>query len=365
MNYRNSSGRPSMKCVEKGIYKRGPYQFQVKIRRNGASVSGTFESLNAARRFRDVQTGKVVGDEYVDTRKERRTTLSVILERYLKEVTPRKKGARQEANRIKTWLKSDLASYSISGIDHKDIADWIAAREAEGKASTTVSNPVNILSAVFKKAKEWGYKIDNPCTGVSRPTASPPRVAVMNESEQALLLKACDHGPAWLTFVVRLALTTGMRQGEIRRLHWDHIFEDYAHLPATKNGTTRDVPLTYAAASVIDDIRQALPRRLDGWVFGHPDRPAKEGGFTEWQVQQAFRRASEYAAENYGLKRCTFHDIRHVSLTALAEIHTDVIDLQKTSGHKTLSVLSRYLNETPQDRSRKLREREIAKMSRW
>lgn len=353
-----------MKRIEKGIYKRGPYQFQVKIRRNGSSVSGTFESLTAARRFRDVQTGKVIGEDYVDTRAERRTTLHVILERYLNSVTPKKKGARQEANRMKAWMRSDLASYSIAGIDHKDIADWIAAREAEGKAPTTISNSVNLLSAVFKKAKEWGYKIDNPCTGVSRPTAREPRVAVMNTSDQALLLKACERGPTWLPFVVRLALTTGMRQGEIRRLHWDHIFEDYAHLPATKNGTTRDVPLTYAAAAVIDDIRQALPRRLDGWIFGDPDRPAKEGGFTEWQVQQAFRRASAHAKEEYGVKRCTFHDIRHVSLTALADIHTDVIDLQKTSGHKTLAVLSRYLNETPEDRARKIREREIAKMAR-
>ena len=350
--------------IEKGIYKRGPYQFQVKIRRNGANISATFETLAAARKFRDVQTGKVVAQEYVDTRVERRTTLRSLLERYLAEVTPTKKGWSSETNRINAWMRSDLAPFSVAGIEPKDIADWISARKAEGKAPTTISNSVNLLSAVFKKGREWGLKIDNPCAGVSRPTARPARFAAMSAEHQALLIRACARGPAWLPFVVRIALATGMRQGEIRRLHWDHIHDTHLHLPLTKNGDPRDVPLTLAAAGIIDEMRQALLRRIDGWVFGNPDLPSEDGGFTQWQVQQAFRRASAYAEEHFGVKQCTFHDLRHIALTELADIHTDVIDLQKTSGHKTLAVLSRYINQTPQERSRKLREREAAKMAK-
>lgn len=351
-------------CIEKGVYKRGPHQFQVKVRRNGAKINATFETLAAARKFRDVQTGKVVAREYVDTRVERRTTLRSLLERYLTEVTPTKKGWSSETNRINAWMRSDLASYSVAGIEPKDIADWISARKAEGKAPTTISNSVNLLSAVFKKGREWGLKIDNPCTGVSRPTARPARFAAMTRDHQGLLIEACARGSAWLPFVVRIALATGMRQGEIRRLHWDHIYDSHLHLPQTKNGDHRDVPLTLAAGGIIDEMRQALPRRMDGWVFGNPDLPAKDGGFTQYQVQQAFRRASAHAEEHLGVKRCTFHDLRHIALTELADIHTDVIDLQKTSGHKTLAVLSRYINQTPQERSRKLREREAAKMAR-
>lgn len=350
--------------IEKGIYKRGPHQFQVKIRRNGACITSTFETVSAARTFLKVQTGKVAAREYVDTRVERRTTLRSLLERYLAEVTPTKKGWSSETNRINAWMRSDLASYSVAGIEPKDIADWISARKAEGKAPTTISNSVNLLSAVFKKGREWGLKIDNPCAGVSRPTARPARFAAMTKEHQGLLIEACARGSAWLPFVVQIALATGMRQGEIRRLHWDHIYDSHLHLPQTKNGDHRDVPLTLAAGGIIDEMRQALPRRMDGWVFGHPDLPAKDGGFTQYQVQQAFRRASAHAEEHLGVKRCTFHDLRHIALTELADIHTDVIDLQKTSGHKTLAVLSRYINQTPQERSRKLREREAAKMAR-
>lgn len=186
----------------------------------------------------------------------------------------------------------------------------------------------------------------------------------MTPAHQALLIRACARGPEWLPFVVRIALATGMRQGEIRRLHWDHIHDTHLYLPLTKNGDPRDVPLTMAASGVIDEMRNRLPRRIDGWVFGNPDMPSAEGGFTQHQVQQAFRRASAYAEEHFGVKRCSFHDLRHIALTELADIHTDVIDLQKTSGHKTLAVLSRYINIPAEERSRKLREREAAKMAR-
>jgi hypothetical protein len=82
--------------VDRNIYKRGPYQFQVKIRRNGENINQTFETLAQARKFRDVTLGKVLAHDYRDTTKERRTILRALLERYETEVTPKKRGKRQE-----------------------------------------------------------------------------------------------------------------------------------------------------------------------------------------------------------------------------------------------------------------------------
>ena len=344
--------------VAPGIYSRGPHQFQVRIRRNGAAISQTFETLRAAKAWRDVQTGKVVAHEYVDRSKERRTSLKDLLQRYLDEVTPTKKGHRQEANRLRAWMRSDLALYSIAGIQPSDIATWIANRTAEGKAPTTINNAVNLLSAVYKKGREWGYNVDNPCSGISRPKGRPARSAVLSDEDQIKLLKACERGPQWLPFVVKLALTTGMRQGEIRRIRWENVHDTHIHLPRTKNDEPRDVILTTAGAQVMTEIAEKLPRRLDGWVFGDPDFSSAEGGFTEWQVQQAYRDAAKWAEANYGVKRLTFHDLRHVALTTLADYHDNVIELARTSGHKTLGVLARYINRTPEDAAKRLRERE-------
>lgn len=348
------------KTPEPGIYKRGPKQYQVKIRRNGVSVNRTFETMADARRWRSVQVGKIVAHEFVDKSKERRTLLATVLEEYLVRVTPKKKGRRQEENRIKAWMRTDLANYPIGGIERSDIAEWIESRMADGKAPSTVCNEINLLSAVFKKAADWGFRIENPCREVERPKQRPARFATLDADEKAKLLKACARGPKWLPYVVRLALTTGMRQGEIRRLNWGHIHGTWLHLPETKNGETRDVPLTREAEQVIEDIKRDLPRRLDGWVFGDPDRLSADGGFTEWQVQQAYRDAAIWAEEHLGLERRTFHDLRHVALTALAAYHDNVLTLQRTSGHKTVAVLSRYINLKPEDAARMVRDREAA-----
>jgi integrase len=151
-----------------------------------------------------------------------------------------------------------------------------------------------------------------------------------------------------------------MRAGEIRRLRWEHINEWSAFLPKTKNGTSRDVPLTEAAEQQIRDLRQALPRRLDGWVFGPPDLKAEEGGFTASMVVNHFRDAvalmKECAAQDgVRVPHLTFHDLRHVAITRLAPLHRDGLHLSKTTGHKTLSQLKRYFNPTGEEQAKEIR----------
>ena len=56
-----------------------------------------------------------------------------------------------------------------------------------------------------------------------------------------------------------------MRRGELLNLCWDNIDLNRctAHLPMTKNGTSRDIPLSSRAI----DTLNALPRNLSGFVF--------------------------------------------------------------------------------------------------
>jgi integrase len=61
-----------------------------------------------------------------------------------------------------------------------------------------------------------------------------------------------------------------MRRGELLGLHWDDVYLDqsYVHLPMTKNGTSRDVPLSPTARQTIE----VLPRAISGAVIPvHPE----------------------------------------------------------------------------------------------
>ena len=83
---------------------------------------------------------------------------------------------------------------------------------------------------------------------------------------------------------MRLALETAMRQSELVGLRWEHIDLNRrtAHLPDTKNGESRTVPLSTVAVEVL----RALPRSLNGDVF-----PGLTGEAVKRSYIRAVRRA--------------------------------------------------------------------------
>ena len=66
--------------------------------------------------------------------------------------------------------------------------------------------------------------------------------------------------------MIRWALVTAMRRSEIAGLRWEHVDLERrsAHLPETKNGQARTVPLSREAVAIL----KSLPRQIDGSVFG-------------------------------------------------------------------------------------------------
>lgn len=87
---------------------------------------------------------------------------------------------------------------------------------------------------------------DSPMKQISRLKESRGRVRFLSDTEKAALLKACQNSDhPYLYFVVVLALSTGMRRGEIMSLRWENVDITLKHitLQETKNGEKRSVPL--------------------------------------------------------------------------------------------------------------------------
>ena len=83
------------------IRKRGPYQWQVRIRRKGYSTQEkTFNTKAEAEAWAATTESEIVRGVFVSRKEAENTTLSEALDRYLKEVTENKKGIYQETRRI-------------------------------------------------------------------------------------------------------------------------------------------------------------------------------------------------------------------------------------------------------------------------
>lgn len=356
--------------IPPGIDKHGD-SWRVRIARGGFNINETFGDLQDAIEFRQKTVADIRGKAYVSRSVEEKTTLHHVLERYLSEVTPNKGGSRAEANRIKAWQREKWAMLPITSITSSHITAWRDAKVKAGKAPTTISNSMNILSAVFKLARaEWSIKVDNPITGIARPQKSKPRIAIPDDHLEKLMVKKIkDNGrsEAWLGIFIQVAAWTGIRQGELRALKWGDInFDEYliyvkAELKgAQKNKLARYVTMLPIVENLLLAWRDAVWRDrkpdLKDWVF--PSVRTKNQMMSEFTASSGFRRLMGTIIEDHPkIEAITFHDLRHWATTRLAPMHHDALDLAKTTGHKSLEILQRYYNPDPVTRAIRIRER--------
>ena len=371
-----------------GIYLRegrdGSLRYQAKFRSNKAGnkvvETDTFDVLDdavlwlAERKAKFKQDGgeslKKLNTSQAKTKLQ--TPFRDVIDQYVREVTMLKEDPHRDVNLFNKLKQEAWTSWPISAITTDEINSYIERRTKEGKKSSTINNVINKISKVYRQAatKKWGYiGLVNPTRGddVQRPAPPVPRYRSMTDEEAGRLFEECEKGPVYLIWFVKIAILTSLRSGEIRKLNWRHYHEvdtaltsgAYWHLPKTKNGKTRDVPLTIEAQGIVIAMKKALPERADGFVFGDPKKKAKDGGISEDMITNAYRDAAERAGfidheaiaekQSRGKKpgfisSKTFHDLRHVSITQLSNFYDDEMKLAATTGHSDPKTLSIYFN---------------------
>lgn len=146
-----------------------------------------------------------------------------------------------------------------------------------------------------------------------------------------------------MTLLFDLALETAMRMRETFTLSWDQvdIEKRTIFLDKTKNGDSRQVPLSSVALSVIKDCLTTAPNGLAFPLFWNGDTSAAG-------LRKASSRLSGRWRTIARLAKCDdlhFHDLRHESTSRLFE-RTQMSDLKiaKITGHRNPRMLMRYAN---------------------
>lgn len=244
-------------------------------------------------------------------------------------------------------LKDRLGEYSLVALTPPLIAKYRDDRLADPDprykkdqekapriSSATVKSELDLLSKILDVAqKEFGIALPagNPVLGVRKPKNGKARDRRLLAEEWEKLEEECRRSQnPWLYPALRLAVETGMRQGELLQLEWRnvHINRKLAMLPdpeKIKTGEPRAVPLSPAARATLE----GLPKNIKGRVIA-TDRMT---------LYKAFGRACARA----GIDDYTWHDLRHEALSRLAERgDLSVLEMAAVSGHKTLQMLKRY-----------------------
>ena len=336
------------------------------IRRKGwPEQSKTFDTKSDAEQWARLVESEMDRGIFVQRTESEQTTLKDLLDRYSREVLPTLKGGSREQSRIKA-LQAGLGAYSLAVLNSSMVAKYRDKRlstisEKTGRlvGPQTVKHELGLLQRALKMAAmEWGIALPGgiPTAMVKKPSLPASRDRRLVDNEEERLLAACGEARnVWLRPVVIFAIETAMRASEIVEtwelnmktgkrervsigLQWSDVDlkKRTAHLPKTKNGEARDVPLSSRAVATLE----ALPRNLDGRVFG----TTYEG------INQSYVRACRRAA----ITGLTFHDLRHEATTRLFEKGFNPMEVSTITGHKTLQMLKRYTHLRAEDLAKRM-----------
>ena len=327
--------------IEERLNDDGSISFRARVRMRGfPHLSKTFERKTDARKWIQDTEAAIRGGNVMSTEAQR-TTLREALERYSREITPRKKGARREQDRISTWKRHPLAVRFLAQLRGADFAKYRDDRRAEGRAENTIRLELALISHLFEIArKEWGMEgLRNPIANMTMPAGSRRRERRLPSDEAtALTTELIRRGP-YMEPLAALAIETAMRQGELLSLIWGDINlpKRLARLRDTKNSEPRDVPLSNRALQIL----MALPRQLEN---SSPVFPLSQD-----HVIREFRQACTAA----GIENLKFHDLRHEAMSRICE-KLPMHEAMRVTGHKTPSMLMRYYHPKAEDLARKL-----------
>lgn len=328
-------------------------RWQARVTRRGhLPESRTFDTHEAALKWARAIETEMDRGTFVSLREAERTTLADALLRYADEVSPTKRAAAEDIAKLKHLARQRVAKLSLANLTPKAIAQHRDLRLASVSTGTVLRDLAVIRSVLNHARREWGYAIDNPVERVRLPPAPPHRDRVLSPDEETRLLEVLTPGALrsadgtfsketrdrWIKPMVVVALETAMRRGELLSLTWGNVnlLRRTAHLPMTKSGRPRTVPLSTRAVETL----QALPRSLDGRVF-----PVRH-----WTVEQVFERAVKLA----GIDGFRFHDLRHTAATRLAEKVPNLIELAAITGHSNVNMLRRYYHPSAESLAAKI-----------
>ena len=306
-------------------------KWQVQVRRDGSKpVSKTFHlKADAEAWARKMEQEADREGILVDRRPLKATTVDDLLARYVTDVTSRKKSAKTEAGLISQLRRRGFSQKNLMAATAAVFTEYRDKRLQE-VSSASVRREFDILHHVFEVAqRDWQVPLSsNPLGEVKKPSSAKARERRLSNTEEKALLDACAkmRNHELLPFVI-LAIETGMRRSELVSLEWQNVdlSQRVAHLPNTKNGDSRDVPLSTRA---VQTLRQRVPGAGADRVFK--------------STQNALRLSWEHARHKAHLTDLRFHDLRHEAVSRLFEKGLNVVEVGTISGHKELRMLRRY-----------------------
>jgi len=277
-------------------------------------------------------------------------TLGRLSEFYLERLgrlRPRSARWRREMYRqLLQVLGEDLL---IEEVELATLDEYVSKRRGQGKAPSTINRELSVLRHSLHLAARWRTE-----TNLSRyrlaeweplREAQSARQAVFLTAEQVTRLLAAAHARAARgdlnerqgEAVIRLALETGARLGEILALAWDDLDDNgVLRVRTEKNGPDRWLQLSEPTVRLLGAFRDHGDGR--GLIFRSPVTGLKRGDV---------RRFWHWARKKAKVEHIRFHDLRHTAASEMLRRGALLREVQYVLGHSSARMTERYAHFAP------------------
>ncbi|MDX8045454.1 site-specific integrase [Gracilibacillus sp. S3-1-1] len=266
-----------------------------------------------------------------------------------------------------------FSHFKMEDITHVHLNGYIEDLEEEGLASSYIKKQINILSNIFDLALKNEVIKKNPTEKVELPKVNNKEGQVYNSKELKELFQLLKkENNKQQVLIVKLALKTGMRKGELLALTWDDVDfnTNTIHIRRSLGYTKTDGYILKEPKTKGSIRKVAPPRKLMEELRRHKLKKSTERIEAKelWQGGQHFFVFStdlgkpffldvpstwwKRFLERHNFKKIRFHDLRHTAATDLINKGANIHSISKRLGHTnistTLNIYGHYLEEADQ-----------------
>lgn len=313
----------------KGIYQRKNiwyidycYRDKYGVKKRVREAIGPSKKL--AEQVRAKRVAQAAENRHLDVQKEEKVKFKDFAQEYLeKHSKVENRSWKSDEHRLRNLCKFFGEKYLFE-ITALDIQNYKTERLKEA-APATVNRCVAVLRSALNRAIEWGkLHQNNPASKIKRLRENNESLRFLAREEIERLYANCQGE---ILALVKFALGTGCRRGEIMDLTWQDVDLEQGriHIRNSKSGKGRTIPMNRTVREVVLSLRK------------QPDKPQL---FSSWRYE--LRRQFEQALRRASIKGASFHTLRHTFASHAVMRGIDIVTVSRLLGHSTIQMTMRY-----------------------
>ncbi|MGN0613857.1 MAG: tyrosine recombinase XerC [Porcipelethomonas sp.] len=258
---------------------------------------------------------------------------------------------------------------AIDALTRNDLYEFIGYKQKQGLSDRYITDIIILMKSIFKFAVRE-YHIFNPMDGVTLPKRNKSDIRLLDKNEQATLQKYVSDRKNHTTLGIALAMSTGIRIGELCALKWEDI--DLKKRILTVRNTIQRIQCNNSKSKTkliitepkSESSKRSIPIPKCIMDFLKQFKSSKGNYILSGTETPVEPRTMQYRfsriLKNVKLPSIHFHALRHMFASNCIKLGFDVKSLSEILGHSSVEItLNRYVHSSFEQKQKYMKRIEM------